>query len=175
MNMRVKLALGIAVTGALAVAGTAAVAGGGTQIRGSLHGYEEVPSVSTVANGSFQATVTSADDTISFRLRYANLEGSVSAAHVHFAQAAQNGGISAFLCGGGGKPACPPAPATVEGTIVAADVIGPAGQGIAAGELDELLRAIRAGVTYANVHSSKFPGGEIRSQLRASTRRGDDD
>ena len=44
-------------------------------------------------------------------------------------------------------------------------MIGPANQGIAAGEFDELVRAIRAGVTYANVHSEKFPGGEIRGQI----------
>ena len=42
---------------------------------------------------------------------------------------------------------------------------GPAGQGIAPGEYEELLRAIRAGATYANVHSTKYPGGEIRAQL----------
>jgi CHRD domain len=49
------------------------------------------------------------------------------------------------------------------------DVIGPASQGIAAGEFDELVRAIRAGVTYANVHSEKFPGGEIRGQIKGGS------
>jgi hypothetical protein len=33
-------------------------------------------------------------------------------------------------------------------------------------EFDELVRAIRAGVTYVNVHSETFPGGEIRGQLK---------
>jgi hypothetical protein len=49
-------------------------------------------------------------------------------------------------------------------------VIGPTGQGIAPGEYGELLRAIRSGVTYANVHSSKHPGGEIRAQLERGHR-----
>ena len=70
------------------------------------------------------------------------------------------------LSGGGGKPACPPAPAEVHGRIVAADVVGPAAQGIVAGELDELIRALRAGAAYANVHTDKQPSGEIRGQIR---------
>ena len=67
--------------------------------------------------------------------------------------------------GPAGTQACPPSPATVTGTIRPADVIGPAGQGITAGQFAELVAAIRAGATYVNVHSSTYPGGEIRAQL----------
>jgi hypothetical protein len=97
-------------------------------------------------------------------------------AHIHFGQKNVSGGVAAFLCGGGSKPAaCPAREGTVTGTIVAADVVGPSNQGIAAGEFAELVRAIRAGKTYANVHSSKFPGGEIRGQISARNGDGDDD
>ena len=51
------------------------------------------------------------------------------------------------------------------GTVRPADVIGPAGQGIDPGQFAELVAAIRAGATYVNVHSTKYPGGEIRAQL----------
>jgi hypothetical protein len=44
-------------------------------------------------------------------------------------------------------------------------VIGPTGQGVTAGEFDELIDAFAAGVTYVNVHTTKYPGGEIRAQL----------
>src|SRR6266511_100694 len=82
----------------------------------------------------------------------------------------ESGGIVVFLCsnlgnGPAGTQACPAAPATITGTLRAADVIGPAGQGIAAGEFAEFLAAIRAGVTYVNIHSSIYPGGEIRAQI----------
>jgi hypothetical protein len=81
-----------------------------------------------------------------------------------------NGGISVFLCsnlgnGPAGTQPCPPAPATIKGVAMAADVVGPAAQGIAPGELGELIAAMRAGLTYANVHSKMFPNGEIRAQL----------
>ena len=95
----------------------------------------------------------------------------------HFGQRDVNGGVSVFLCSNlasapAGTPACPAAPARISGTFTAADVIGPADQGISAGEFDELIRArSRNGVTYANVHSSTIPMGEIRAQLE----RGDED
>jgi hypothetical protein len=182
VHVRIKLAVAVAVTAGMAVAGTAAVAGGGAkQFRASLDGYQEVPVISTAGQGAFRATVTPADDGFAYRLSYSALEGSVLQAHIHLGQPSVNGGISVFLCsnlgnGPAGTQACPPPPATVTGTIDAADVIGPAGQGIAAGELAELLRAMRAGVTYANVHSSLFPGGEIRGLVRTGGGRdGDDD
>ena len=81
-----------------------------------------------------------------------------------------NGGISVFLCsnlgnGPAGTQACPPS-GTVTGTIRPVDVIGPRRRkGSRAGEFAELVKALRAGVAYANVHSSVWPGGEIRGQL----------
>jgi hypothetical protein len=177
MTGRVKLVTAVAVAASGAVAAGVATAGGGTELREQLTGYEEVPAVSTKASGRFQAKIPADRDEINYRLRYRDLEGAVTQAHIHFGQRAVNGGISVFLCsnlgnGPAGTQACPAPPATIEGTIVPNDVIGPGaqapgGQGIAPGEFDELVRAIEAGVTYANVHSSPvFTGGEIRAQLK---------
>ena len=44
-------------------------------------------------------------------------------------------------------------------------MVGPADQGIDPMQFGELVRAIRAGVTYANVHSGTFPNRELRGQL----------
>jgi hypothetical protein len=137
-----------------------------------LRGFQEVPAVSSTGRGSFEASINREETEVRWELSYANLEGDVLQAHIHFGQRDVNGGISVFLCtnlgnGPAGTQLCPPAPATVSGTFTATDVIGPTAQGIAPGELAELINAIRAGKAYANVHSSRNPGGEIRGQIGA--------
>jgi CHRD domain len=177
---RIQLAAAVAVVAVASVVAATAVAGGGKDIREELTGFQEVPAVSTQADGKFKAKVSG--DEIRFELRYEDLEGDVTQAHIHFGQRDVNGGISVWLCGNPdpannvnpppGTQLCPADPARITGTATEDDVVGPAGQGIAAGEFDELLRAIDAGLTYANVHSTMFRGGEVRGQLNDD---GDDD
>jgi hypothetical protein len=165
---RLKATALVAIGGALAVGGVAA-AGGGGNIREELSGYQEVPALSTTGHGSLRARIN--NGSIEYTLRYGDLEGTVTQSHIHLGNEGVNGGISVFLCSNlpsppPGTPACPLTnPAEVSGTLEPEDVIGPTGQGIDPGEFDELLRAIRAGATYANVHSTKYPGGEIRHQI----------
>lgn len=135
-----------------------------------LSSYQEVPALSSAASASFSAKVAAGQ--ISYVLSYRGLESDATQAHIHFGQKSVNGGIVAFLCsnlgnGPAGTQACPLRAGTVRGTLTAADVIGPGGQGIAAGQFDEFVRAIRAGNTYANVHTVTFPGGEVRGQIQA--------
>lgn len=138
--------------------------GGGQQFKAKLDGYQEVNSKSTVARGNFHAQVRG--DSIRYRLSYRNLETPALFAHIHFAERHVNGGVIAFLCGGGGKPDCPESTGTVTGTITPEDIVGPDDQGIEPGSFGEAVRALRAGAVYANVHSERFPGGEIRGQVK---------
>lgn len=163
----------IAVAGVIALLGVGsyAIAGSGSNsFKGDpMLGYAENPDVSTTGVGSFDAKLSSDGSSLHYVLSYSGLEGTVLQSHVHFGKTAINGGISFFLCtnlgnGPAGTPACPQE-GTVEGDIEAADVVGPAGQGIEVGNLAEIVAAMRAGHAYANVHSSKWPGGEIRAQL----------
>jgi hypothetical protein len=153
-----------------------AVAGGGSHkiaAKDGLGGYQEPPSVSTTGGGSFEAKVASDDSSFDWTLTYGGLEGTVTQAHIHFGQRSVNGGISIWLCktastaaaAPAGTADCPAPGGTVSGTADASDVVGPSVQGIAAGEFNEILAAIRAGKAYANVHSTRNPGGEIRGQL----------
>ena len=140
------------------------------RIKAKLVAFQEVPAISSKATGEFTATLS--DDKIEYTLSWSNLEGGpATQAHIHVGQHSVNGGISTFLCsnlgnGPAGTQACPGTPSgEIKGTIVPANIIGPTSQGVAAGEFAELLRAIRAGKAYANVHNATWPGGEIRAQL----------
>jgi hypothetical protein len=171
--MRLKvLALAILALAVLSVAVAGIVAANDkSRFKTALIGYEETPAVSSFGSGEFTATIDGESQTIQYTLRFNNLNGGVLFAHVHFGQRGVAGGVAAFLCGGGSKPApCVPG-TTITGTITPADVIGPAGQGIAPGEWNELVAAIRAGVAYANVHSTTQPGGEIRGQINDKDQR----
>ncbi len=160
-----------AVVGALLVASLAVASGGKKNLKaGDLIGYEENPDISTVATGSFKVTIDDDAQTLSYELSYAGLEGTVTQSHIHFGKRAINGGVTVFLCGTAaspgpvGTPTCP-ASGTVSRTVGVADILAPGTQGIEAGNFAELADAMRNGSTYANVHSSKWPTGEIRAQI----------
>ncbi len=171
-----RLGLFIAVV-ALVSASTVVLAQGFKRISELLIGYEEVPVVSTGASGEFHARISNDGSQIDYELKYSDLEGTVQQAHIHLGQKGVNGGITVFLCsnlgnGPAGTQPCPPSPATITGTLAAADVspnipatLAARNQGINTGEIEELIKAIRAGATYVNVHSTTWPGGEIRSQI----------
>src|SRR6478672_5632094 len=164
-RLRVKLTLAVVAAGALAIGiVTVAMAGGGHSIRERLTGYQETPALSTPGVGTFRASINRGANEIRYRLTYGGLESPATQSHIHFENRTNAGPVVVFLCtnlanGPAGTQACPPA----GGTIRPADVgAGAAGQGLAAGEFDELVRAIRAGATYVNVHTTGHPGGEIR-------------
>ena len=174
------VALGVLMALAL-VLSVAAPALADESLNARLQGYSEVPANSTEASGEFRAKISRDESFIDYDLSYENLEGDVLMSHIHIAQRGVNGGITVWLCQTAARPApapvanltpqCPAAPGKVSGRITAANVIaisGPPEQGIAAGELDEVVKAIRAGVAYVNVHSTKFVPGEVRGQVRAS-------
>jgi hypothetical protein len=151
------------------------------RIFAELKPTEEVPALSSpAARGRFKATVDADNQTISYELSYDGLQAAPAQAHIHIGQRRVNGGISVFLCGNAPSvppatvpqpPACPPAPATITGVLTAANIIGPVPQGIEASsdtvnEFEELVAMLRKELAYANVHTARFPAGEIRGQVQ---------
>lgn len=139
-----------------------------------LSGFQETPgTLSTAGTGRFEARLNESETQLSYELEYSGLEGSVTMAHVHLGARGLSGGIMFWLCttpsapaqAPQGTPTCPSPGGKVTGTITAAQIVGPLTQGIAPGEFAEVIRAMRAGAAYANVHSTLYPGGEIRGQI----------
>ena len=168
-------ALGVA--GAILALGFALPATAET-MHAKLTGYEEVPAVSSPGKGDFRAKIDKRRQTIDYELSYEGTQGAVFQAHIHFAQRGVNGAIVVWLCGQApatppaNTPLCPTPDGTVHGMITADSTLftGAPGQLLSAGEFDELVHAMREGVTYVNVHTSAasggVPSGELRGQVK---------
>jgi len=144
-------------------------------LRAALTGYQEVPSVSSEALGSFEARVVGdvfdPAARVDYKLVYVGLQADVVMAHIHFAQEAVNGPIVVWLCGTSTNPGpagtqtCPQS-GTVRGTLTSANVLAsPSTQQLPAGAIGQLISGMQAGAAYANIHTSASPGGEIRGQV----------
>lgn len=141
-------------------------------MRATLTGFQEnLPKLSP-STGHFEATVTGS--TLSYKLTFGKLSSPAFMAHIHFGQPAVNGGVFLWLCGSAaapgpaGTPACPANGGTVSRSgVTAADIQGLAAQNLPAGDFAGALSIIAAGDAYVNVHTTNFPGGEIRGAVRS--------
>ncbi len=135
-------------------------------------GAGETGAILSEATGTFHLDLDKKSNTIAYTLTYSSgLSTAVTQAHIHFGKVHVAGGIIAFLCsnlGNGpvGTPLCPTPSGTVSGTLDAASVIGLAGQNVTPGDFDALEDALTSNTAYVNVHTTKFPAGEIRGQIR---------
>jgi hypothetical protein len=129
-----------------------------------LSGREEVPPADTRAQGQFHARLSDDGQSLHFKLIVANIRN-VTQAHFHWAAAGENGPVVAWLYPSGPPPQLIPGRYNgplAEGVITSDDLVGP----LAGASLADLLEEIRAGMIYVNVHTSQFPGGEVRGQLK---------
>jgi hypothetical protein len=128
-----------------------------------LSGAEEVPAVDTKARGQAIFRILD-EETVGYTLIVANILN-VTQAHIHLGAAGTNGPVVVWL-----YPSAPPAQLIpgrsqgilAEGMITAENFVGQ----LAGAELSELLELMRDGMAYVNVHTSQFPPGEIRGQIR---------
>lgn len=142
-----------------------------------LDAVQEVLTCFSSGMGTFTATINPGDTSINYELSYNGLRGPVTQAHIHFGKTFEQGGIMVFLCSNLAPPpadlplntpACPPS-GSVTGSLTASSVTNRASaQGIGTGDFAPLLVAMRfgEGFTYANVHTTVCPGGEIRGQIQ---------
>ena len=151
-----------------------------------LNGFQELGAqnnetgaILSDGKGTLQLDVD-ANGTATFTLTYSDVGttqpkvGTVTQAHIHFGKVHSTGGILVFFCtnlgnGPAGTQACPEHTGTVTGTFTADSVVAIAGQNVNAGDFDALTDALFSNTGYANIHTTAFPAGEIRGQIRRGT------
>lgn len=127
----------------------------------NLAGENEIPAVDTAGRGHAVVTLGRGGQSIDFRLSVTSLD-QITQAHIHCGEANVNGPVVAFLFGlvSGGVTLNG---ILANGTVSEDDIIPRASCGVT--DLDSLLREIRRGAAYINVHTIAHPGGEIRGQI----------
>lgn len=130
----------------------------------SLKGRNEVPANNSKATGQALFKVVDGGNAIEYKLIVANLDN-LHMAHIHLAPAGSNGGVVVWL-----YPSAPPAqliPGTTNGILMTGTITSDNLVGALAGQpLSALIDAMAAGNAYVNVHTTLFPGGEIRGQVK---------
>jgi hypothetical protein len=125
----------------------------------ALTGGEENPGVLTGAVGTAELALDVTNREISVTLRLFNLPASTTAGHIHAGPKGLNGPVVIDF----------PIPAGRTGDITLAFRVG-AGQfrprpEIGIHSIEDMIQTISGGGAYINVHTSTFPGGEIRGQI----------
>ncbi|MDR5694321.1 MAG: CHRD domain-containing protein [Armatimonadota bacterium] len=129
-----------------------------------LSGQEAVPPTNSAATGLAVFQPSSDGTRLFYRLEVRNLENTLMA-HIHLGRPGQSGPVVVWL-----YPYAPPprlisgvySGVLATGTITAANLAGP----MQGKPLSELLTEIQNGNAYVNVHTSRFPAGEIRGQIQ---------
>ena len=135
--MTSTLTLAAAFTAILAVAPVSAEM---LAFKADLKGASEVPPTDSPATGTAQVDVDTTTKEVKWTVQYSGLTGDATAAHIHGpAAVGENAGPVVDI---GGKIESGSATLT-----------------------DAQIADLQAGKMYLNIHSAKFPDGEIRGQL----------
>jgi len=166
--------------------------GNDARLRTDLSGFNEVigpnlglGAIFSTGSGRLELKINKQNRSIDYVLTYSFPDAAatpvvgvqfVNQAHLHFGQKHTTGGINVWLCQSDDNkapaaavdtPKCPSPSGTVTGTILPEQVLPLTGQGFPAGQdgFDALLEALQSDAIYGNVHTDRFPSGEIRGQF----------
>lgn len=181
--MKRSIMISAALAATLCAAATARADDNGTieRFHARLSGFNEVGALNAETGAILSGGTGTADVDLdksaasaTYSLTFSGLSAPVTQAHIHFGKNHVPGGVIVFFCtnlgnGPAGTPACP-ASGTVTGSWSAGSVVGPAAQNLPAGDFDGLVAALESDTAYANIHTAKFPAGEIRGQMHHADR-----
>jgi len=157
---RVTLISMILVLALLAVTGSVTANGKRTF---TAHLKEEAPGVETQAVGQSIFRVSKDGESVYFKIIVANLDN-ITMAHIHWKPGGGDAPPVVWLIPEGPPPTLLPGTTNgilVEGTFTADHFVG----NLAGMSVSDLVEIFRAGEAYVNVHTSKYPGGEIRGDI----------
>jgi hypothetical protein len=161
---------GIALTFASATGADAAT----LVFNANLAGANEVPPVTTAGTGVATVTFDDVTNILSVQAAFSGLTGTTTAAHIHCCSPpGRNAGVATPV------PSFPGFPSGVmSGTysqsfnLTLASSFNPAFITANGGTVETARAAfvggLQSGLTYFNVHTNAFPGGEIRGQLASA-------
>ena len=113
-----------------------------TAFTAELRGSSEVPATESNAKGKAELTYEGSTKTLRWTINYWGLTGSATAAHFHGpASEGVNGGIMITIS---------PLPSPMKGAAILTE---------------DQSKALQSGNMYIDVHTAKYPDGEIRGQL----------
>ena len=143
-----RLTLLVVAAAALAFAGLGMAASLETyKVSAKLVGSQETPKNKSKGTGSFTGKVVEKgkSKTLTWKLTFKGLSGQAVAAHVHMGPKGVSGPVVVPLCG--------PCTSGAHGT---------------AKITEKIVKAFETHKAYANVHTKKYPNGEIRGQISVS-------
>jgi hypothetical protein len=144
---------------AVVLATTLAAAAAPT-FKAALAGTQEVPAVTTTAEGEAAFELGEYGKELTFVLTVKDIEN-VTAAHIHAGKTGENGGVVVGLFAGPKKDG-KFSGVLAKGAITDKDLVG----ALAGKTIDDLVKLIKDGGAYVNVHTEKNKPGEIRGQLK---------
>jgi len=178
---RSMLAGAISATAVITMSATYATA---QTFHADLSGFEELGALnnqsgaifSKTGEGTLTLSLDQKNQSLTYTLTYSGLTSNVTQSHIHFGKSRDSGGIFLFLCtnlappaGVPAPPLCPNPSATglnaVTGMLTGANVLAVPGQNITGGDFSIVSAALLSDTAYVNVHTVKFPAGEIRGQV----------
>jgi hypothetical protein len=128
--------------------------------KAGLSGGAVVPKITTTAKGAAVFETTMGGKELKYKLTVEDIEN-VTAAHIHIGKKGKNGPPVAGLFGGPKKEG--KFSGTLgEGTITDKELVGPMG----GKTVKDVIKALRSGELYVNVHTGKYPDGELRGQIK---------
>jgi hypothetical protein len=136
-----------------------AIAAGKDTFSAKLTGGEETPAVKTKAKGEAVFHLVKNGREISYKLTVSEIEN-VTAAHIHRGKKGVEGPPLAGLFAGPKKEGRFSG-ILAEGTLTGKDLMG----SLSGKSVQDLVKVIKSGDAYVNVHTDNYPNGEIRGQI----------